>query len=103
MNIYEAYLAVKEGKIIRASIVLVDFYVISTTEPYRNKLRIYKINPSYYKEYPNVFNKIDDIFIVDEPEILKDVCLDSFSDTSYYEVVSVEDMLKDLNTKSRCD
>lgn len=91
MNVYEAYLAIKDGKIIRAQLPRESYFVLKTIEIPINYERYIKIDIDDAKSPDKCPKQIGDI---DSTE-LESVCIKCFEDQAVFKVVSLDEVMKE--------
>ncbi len=90
MNVYEAFLAVKDGKIIQYKGRESIYFIFQTVESFLNHKRITKIelmDCGMPEKCPTSFEGLDS-------EEIEEVCLGCFSEKSLFSVVTMEEALK---------
>jgi hypothetical protein len=95
MNIYEAYLEVKKGNIIRVGILHDVYYIMETSELPIKRKRIIQIELTDAIEYYKSVEELDPDVIND----LKDICLSSFADDTSFKIVSYAEMMEEIRMK----
>ena len=91
MNVYEAYLAVKEGKIIRAKIGRAIHFILQTIEIPVNAKRIirFDLNSACIGDKcPQQIGELD-------REELEEVCISSFAETAEFTVITLDELMQE--------
>ena len=91
MNVYEAYLEVKQGNIVRADIGRDTYFILRTIEmPILNE-RIIKID----LDSAEIGNKCPEHIGNLDYDELENICITSFEEKSSFKVVSMDELMKE--------
>lgn len=100
MNIYDAFQAMENYKLIKATIAGETFYFFKTKEPLTEKIRYYSLALECVIDYNVVFPSISSLYLENEIEKIDSISLDAFDNTSEFFEISENDLLYEVNKAS---